>query len=72
MDCGLFQGAEVSASGSAATPQITFPLAHIRALIVTHVHIDHIPHLLAAGFNGPIFCTTASATLLPLVLEDAL
>jgi len=75
IDCGLFQGDEVSGSGSAATPQINFPLAHIRALIVTHVHIDHvgrIPYLLAAGFNGPIFCTAASATLLPLVLEDAL
>jgi metallo-beta-lactamase family protein len=28
--------------------------------------------LLAAGFNGPIYCTPASAYLLPLVLEDAL
>ncbi|MGP9801360.1 MBL fold metallo-hydrolase RNA specificity domain-containing protein [Rheinheimera sp. NSM] len=75
IDCGLFQGDEVSGSGSAATPQINFPLEHIRALIVTHVHIDHvgrIPYLLAAGFNGPIYCTAASATLLPLVLEDAL
>lgn len=75
IDCGLFQGAEVSGSGSAAKPHINFELAHIRALIVTHVHIDHvgrIPYLLAAGFTGPIFCTTASATLLPLVLEDAL
>ena len=74
IDCGLFQGAEASNSGSAGKPQIDFALAHIRALIVTHVHIDHvgrIPYLLAAGFNGPIFCTVASATLLPLVLEDA-
>ncbi|MDP2715686.1 MBL fold metallo-hydrolase RNA specificity domain-containing protein [Rheinheimera sp.] len=75
IDCGLFQGAELSASGSAAAPQIAFAIDHIKALIVTHVHIDHvgrIPYLLAAGFNGPIYCTTASATLLPLVLEDAL
>jgi metallo-beta-lactamase family protein len=74
VDCGLFQGAEVSGSGSAATPQINFSIAPIQALIVTHVHIDHvgrIPYLLAAGFNGPIYCTVASATLLPLVLEDA-
>ncbi len=75
VDCGLFQGAELSASGSASSPQISFPIAHIKALIVTHVHIDHvgrIPYLLAAGYTGPIFCTKASATLLPLVLEDAL
>ncbi|WP_445765658.1 MBL fold metallo-hydrolase RNA specificity domain-containing protein [Rheinheimera sp.] len=75
IDCGLFQGAEVSRSGSAGAPQIPFAIAHIRALIVTHVHIDHvgrIPYLLAAGYKGPIYCTVASATLLPLVLEDAL
>lgn len=75
IDCGLFQGAELSASGSAGAPQINFAIEHIKALIVTHVHIDHvgrIPYLLAAGFNGPIYATSASATLLPLVLEDAL
>ena len=75
IDCGLFQGAEVSNSGSAGKPQIDFAIEHIRALIVTHVHIDHvgrIPYLVAAGFSGPIYCTKASAVLLPLVLEDAL
>ena len=74
VDCGLFQGAEVSNSGSAGAPKIGFDISHIKALIVTHVHIDHvgrIPYLLAAGFGGPIYCTQASATLLPLVLEDA-
>lgn len=75
IDCGLFQGAEISASGSASSPHIAFDISHVKALVVTHVHIDHvgrIPYLLAAGFDGPIFCTHASATLLPLVLEDAL
>lgn len=74
IDCGLFQGDE-QGSGSKANLAINFPIAHIRALIVTHVHIDHvgrIPYLLAAGFSGPIYCTEASAYLLPLVLEDAL
>ena len=47
----------------------------MRALLVTHVHIDHvgrIPYLLAAGFKGPIYCSVASALLLPMVLEDAM
>jgi len=76
VDCGLFQGAETSPDGAGAGQlAVTFPLAGIRALVVTHVHIDHvgrIPHLLAAGFNGPILCSQASAELLPMVLEDAL
>ena len=45
------------------------------ALILTHVHIDHVgrlPYLLAASYRGPIICSRASAELLPLVLEDAL
>lgn len=74
IDCGLFQGDE-QGSGNKANLAINFPIAHICALIVTHVHIDHvgrIPYLLAAGFNGPIYCSEASAHLLPLVLEDAL
>jgi metallo-beta-lactamase family protein len=75
IDCGLFQGAETSGAGAGANQlDINFPIAHIKALVVTHVHIDHvgrIPYLLAAGFKGPILCSQPSAHLLPLVLEDA-
>lgn len=73
IDCGLFQGAEHSAH-DATYPRISFSLEGIKALVVTHVHADHvarIPHLLAAGFEGPILCSEPSAKLLPLVLEDA-
>jgi metallo-beta-lactamase family protein len=77
IDCGLFQGAETSPDGRAGPNrlEIDFDLSDVRALVVTHVHIDHvgrIPYLLAAGFKGPIVCSQASAQLLPMVLEDAL
>ena len=68
IDCGLFQG------NDKPDQDIDFPVDNIKALVVTHVHIDHvgrIPYLLAAGFKGPIYCSEASAVLLPLVLEDA-
>lgn len=75
VDCGLFQGAETSADGSSsAVPDITFDIRTLKALVLSHVHIDHIgrlPHLLAAGYKGPILCSEPSARLLPLVLEDA-
>jgi len=75
IDCGLFQGQEEGRGANASNLTIDFPIDHIRALIVTHVHIDHvgrIPYLLAAGFEGPIICSEPSAIMLPEILEDAL
>lgn len=76
IDCGMFQGGECSSGGASEEfPEIEFSVAHIKALVVTHVHLDHvgrIPYLLAAGFEGPIYCSEPSAVLLPLVLEDAI
>jgi len=71
IDCGLFQGQDEGREDLT----IDFPIDHIRALVVTHVHIDHvgrIPYLLAAGFEGPIICSEPSAVMLPEILEDAL
>lgn len=76
IDCGLFQGAETSGEGAGSDRlAIEFPIDHVRALVLTHVHLDHVgrlPHLLAAGFDGPVYCSAPSAILLPLVIEDAL
>ena len=75
VDCGLTQGAETSAEGGGnSSCSIRFPIIPIKAVILTHVHIDHcgrLPYLLGAGYKGRIFCSEASAQLLPLVLEDA-
>jgi metallo-beta-lactamase family protein len=75
IDCGLFQGQDEGRGASASDLSIDFPIGHIRAPVVTHVHIDHvgrIPYLLAAGFEGPIICSEPSAIMLPEILEDAL
>ncbi|MGF6393885.1 MBL fold metallo-hydrolase RNA specificity domain-containing protein [Pseudomonas plecoglossicida] len=72
VDCGLEQGADVRLEAAGAA--VGFDVSDIRALIITHVHLDHvgrIPALLAAGYRGPILCSEPSAKLLPLVLEDA-
>lgn len=69
IDCGLFQGAD------ARPLDIEFETSHLTAIVITHAHIDHIgrlPWLLATGYNQPIYCTTATAELIPLMLEDSL
>ena len=74
IDCGLFQGDDRPPNGQ-ATRLVEFDVAPIEAVVLTHVHIDHVgrlPYLLAAGYTGPILASQASAKLLPMVLADAL
>lgn len=76
VDCGLEQGDDASPGAESASLGLgaSFEVSSVQALIVTHVHLDHvgrIPALLAAGYRGPILCSEPSAKLLPLVLEDA-
>ncbi len=71
VDCGLFQGNDAKGRDDA----IEFSIEGIEALIVTHIHIDHVGrifYLIEAGFEGPIYCSTPTARLLPLTLEDAM
>ncbi|MGR5306663.1 MBL fold metallo-hydrolase [Vibrio mediterranei] len=71
IDCGMFQGRDAREN----TLDIDFSLKAVRALVLTHSHIDHIgrlPWLFAAGFRGPVYCTQATAHLIPLMLEDGL
>lgn len=75
IDCGLFQGRDAGPGGaSTGELAIDFDISRLQALELIHVHIDHVgrvPWLLAAGFQGPIYCSLPSAKLLPIVLEDA-
>ncbi len=75
VDCGLFQGRDALANGQKRSLKIEFSVHRIKALVLTHAHIDHIgrlPWLLAAGYKGKIYCTHATAELVPLMLEDGL
>ncbi|MBL4831827.1 MAG: MBL fold metallo-hydrolase [Aliivibrio sp.] len=76
VDCGLFQGKDArDSNGKPKKLDIKFPIGHIKALLLTHTHIDHIgrlPWLLAKGFKQQIYCTPATAELVPLMLDDGL
>jgi len=64
-----------SSMSSRDSSGLGFSIDDIEALVLTHCHIDHVgrvPQLITAGFSGPIYCTPATASLLPIVLSDAL
>ncbi|MCO8125094.1 MBL fold metallo-hydrolase [Stieleria sp. TO1_6] len=72
VDCGLFQGTDARRHPDL---EINFAIDRLQALLLTHIHIDHVgrlPYLMAAGFSGPIYCSRPTAEMLPLAMEDAI
>ena len=72
VDCGLFQGLkELRLLNWEPLP---VDPAGIDAVVLTHAHLDHcgyLPRLVADGFRGRIFCTSATRELCSLVLPDS-
>jgi len=49
-------------------------VSQIEALVLSHAHIDHIgylPKFVKEGFNGPVYCTAATAELARILLLDS-
>ncbi len=72
IDCGLFQGGRALRERNWEP----FPISPDRldGVILTHAHIDHsgyLPRLIKEGFGGPVYCTSATADLLSLLLPDS-
>ena len=72
LDCGQFQGGKAQE----AMNRDEFPVdpKEVECLILSHAHIDHcgrIPLLVKRGYTGPVYCTSATADLLKVMLEDS-
>lgn len=72
LDCGQFQGGKALEAMNAEP--FPFIPSEVEAMILSHAHIDHcgrIPLLVKRGFDGPIYCTDATADLLQVMLKDS-
>ncbi|MGF7079219.1 MBL fold metallo-hydrolase RNA specificity domain-containing protein [Mucilaginibacter sp. UYCu711] len=72
LDCGMFQGLGENTEG--LNEHFGFNPNKLNYMILSHAHIDHcglIPRLVAEGFNGPIFCTSATFDLTRILLLDS-
>jgi metallo-beta-lactamase family protein len=72
VDCGLFQGLKEHRLRN--WDEFPVPPSGIRAVVLTHAHLDHVgylPRLVSKGFHGPVFCTAGTAELSRLVLPDS-
>ncbi|HLN87395.1 MAG TPA: MBL fold metallo-hydrolase [Candidatus Limnocylindrales bacterium] len=72
IDCGLFQGLKDLRQRNWAP--VPIDLARLRAVILTHAHIDHsgyLPRVVAKGFKGPVYATPGTCDLLRVMLPDS-
>lgn len=72
VDCGMFQGERIV--GGFNFEDFGFNPQEIDTVIVTHAHYDHngrIPILIKKGFQGAVFSTPPTKSLMKIVLEDA-
>ncbi|MDB4924167.1 MBL fold metallo-hydrolase RNA specificity domain-containing protein [Mucilaginibacter sp.] len=72
LDCGMFQG--LGENTGNMNGHFGFNPQKLNYMILSHAHIDHcglIPRLVAEGFNGPIFCTSATMDLTRILLLDS-
>jgi metallo-beta-lactamase family protein len=72
VDCGLYQG--LKALRLRNWHPWPFALERLKAVALTHAHIDHsgyLPRLYRLGYRGPVHCTTGTEALLRILLPDA-
>ncbi|MGD9723251.1 MAG: MBL fold metallo-hydrolase RNA specificity domain-containing protein [Pirellulales bacterium] len=72
VDCGLFQGLKELRMRN--WERLPFNPEHVRAVVLTHAHIDHtgyLPRFVKDGFRGPVYATPATESLAELLLLDA-
>ena len=71
VDCGTRQGRDEEKHEGESFP---YNPADVSAVVLTHAHIDHsgkLPLLVKLGFKGKIYCTSATAELVDVLLRDS-
>ncbi len=73
MDCGINPG---TSNPIGAYPRLDieeFDISKLDAVIITHAHLDHcgfLPYLYKYGYEGPIYCSEPTASLMVLLQSD--
>jgi metallo-beta-lactamase family protein len=71
VDCGLYQEHDMKGRN---WEKFSLHPSKVDAVVLTHAHLDHcglLPKLLRDGFRGKIYCNSATAEIVKIVLQDS-
>lgn len=72
LDCGIYHGKREEAFKM--NRKFMYQPSKVDAVVLSHSHIDHagnLPTLMAKGFKGSIYCTSAARDLCSIMLQDS-
>lgn len=75
LDCGINPGARNPANAYPKLKSDAFNLRNLDAVVISHAHLDHcgfLPFLFKYGYDGPVYCSEPTASLMTLLQLDYL
>ncbi len=75
LDCGINPGASNPVNAYPRLSSDAFNLRNLDAVVISHAHLDHcgfLPFLFKYGYDGPVYCSEPTASLMTLLQLDYL
>jgi KH/beta-lactamase-domain protein len=75
LDCGINPGSRNPLEAFPRLDAPEFSIDRLDAVVITHSHLDHcgfVPFLFKYGYDGPVYCSAPTSTLMTLLQLDYL
>ncbi|UCF59542.1 MAG: beta-CASP ribonuclease aCPSF1 [Candidatus Bathyarchaeota archaeon] len=75
LDCGINPGSTISLNAFPRLDIPQFDLDALDAVVISHAHLDHcgfLPFLFKYGYDGPVYCSAPTSSLMTLLQLDYL